>query len=175
MSDVDDWVKIFVDASKSDNIQNSAFEKIRSDINNNADALLNLVVLLEPHLTTVKDKERNRASLLLARLLEEMSEPLSPSQIHHFCIFFNSRLADYPSVSPSLLALRVLIEKQATHMDIKYCDIQDIFSYVFRELEVTILFDMISIFMFVVICTKYRCSRSLKPYARKCTSCWRPC
>lgn len=134
--DISGWVNIFVDASKSDSSQHSAFEKIRSDINNNADDLLNLVVLLEPHLTTVKDKDRNRASLLLAKLLKEMTEPLSASQIHHFCIFFNSRLADYPSVSPSLMALTVLIENQASHMDIKYCDIPDIFSYVFREIEV---------------------------------------
>ena len=150
MSSLNDWITCFVDASKPERVQDASFGEIKREMDKNVEYLLNLVVLLEPHLTAIKDKERSRASLLLAKLLEGIDQPLTPSQVHHFCVFFNSRLADYPSVAPALLALRVLVENQGRNMDVKYCDVADIFSYMFRELEVTfkyrfLMFDVASI------------------------------
>ena len=113
-----------------------AFQEIHSSTAQDSTVLMNLIMNLESYLTSTEDKERNRATLLLAKLLELQHKPLSASEIHHFCVFFNSRIADYPSLSPCLRALRGIIEHQWMHFDEKYLDVKDIFDSVFKELQV---------------------------------------
>lgn len=125
-----------MDATASEEDVDRAFQDIHSFIAQDSTVLLSLIANLESHLTSSDDKERNKAMLLLAKLLESQEQALTASQIHHFCVFFNSRLADYPSLPPCLRALRGIVQHQAEHFDEKYMDVSDIFDSLFRELEV---------------------------------------
>ena len=126
----------FIDPRALEEDTEDAFQVIHASIAQDCSALMSLIMTLESYLTSSDDKERNRATLLLARLLEGQQKMLSASQIHHFCVFFNSRVADYPSLSPCLRALRGIVLHQWEHFDEKYQDITDIFDTIFKELEV---------------------------------------
>jgi len=134
--EISDAIRRFVDPSGDDKKHSTALQEVLEYTNQEADKLMLLIVELESSLTAVKDKERNRASLLVAHLLQSQLKPLTASHIHHFCVFFNSRLADYPSVVPSLIALKALIANQSQHFQHKYCDIPDILVCLFKELDV---------------------------------------
>ena len=129
-------LKNFMEPTASDEEIEEFYEMIFNTIDQESVSLLQLIVTMEKYLTSEDDKNRNRSTLLLAKLLESQCKPLSASQIHHFCVFFNSRMADYPSLAPSLRALKGLIIHQWEHFDEKFLDIPDIFNAVFREIEV---------------------------------------
>lgn len=126
----------FMDPAASEEEVEQTFVDIHSTVAQDSAVLMGLIMQLESFLTSSDDKERNKATLLLAKLLEAQQEPLAASQIHHFCVFFNSRVADYPSLAPCLRAIRGLVVHQWQHFDEKYQDVSDIFDTLFRELEV---------------------------------------
>jgi hypothetical protein len=133
---MEEAIWVYVNPKNDDLTQQEAYDTINNLILQDFDKMMSLILKLEPFLTTSNDKERNRATLLLATLLENQFVPFSSAQIHHLCVFFNSRLSDYPSIAPALVALRAIISNQAAGIDSKYCDIHDIFRGLFKELEV---------------------------------------
>lgn len=113
------------------------FSLIQSHLRQDPDQLFHLIILLEKYLTSSQEFERNKSTSLLSELLEiQRDKPLQASQIHHFCIFFCSRLNDYPSIIPSLSALKALVKNQGQNFEMKYRDFNDIFQAIFKELEV---------------------------------------
>mgnify|MGYP003387019871 FL=1 len=130
-------VSRFMEPTASEDEFECVFQEIYTSIAQDSTVLMSLIMSLESYLTSSDDKERNRATLLLARLLEMQHKPLSASQIHHFCVFFNSRMADYPSLSPCLRAIRGIVQHQWQYFDEKFLDVADIFDALFKELEVS--------------------------------------
>ena len=151
-------VKQYMQQEALDEETESAFQEIHSTIAQDSAVLMGLIMTLESHLTSTDDKERNKATLLLAKLLEIQQKPLSSSQIHHFCVFFNSRVADYPSLAPCLRALNGLVQHQWEYFDEKYQDVKDIFETIFKELEVQDLPQSIRSRVFSLLSTLLSCS-----------------
>jgi hypothetical protein len=128
----------YIISSSSSSDETNSFHLIHLYVHDVIENLFQLIIKLEQYLTSAHEKERNRATLLLSSLLELQTRPLlNSSQIHHFCIFFGSRLNDYPSIIPSLQALKALVTHQGKNFDPKYRDFNDLFQTLFKELEVS--------------------------------------
>ena len=96
----------------------------------NAEDLLNLLVTADKQLNSPTDSVRYNATLfievLLERLLDSDPECYTALSLHHWVMFFCSRTADYPSLSPVLQGLSFLLQNQLERMEAKYCDCIDI-------------------------------------------------
>jgi Dos2-interacting transcription regulator of RNA-Pol-II len=72
---------------------------------------------LGPFLTNEDPKVRERGTLLCAEILARLPDlPLNSVAVTHFLAFFTARLADYPSVTPALAALRALVQHHAAEL-----------------------------------------------------------
>lgn len=100
-------------------------------------SMQDLIELLEDRLISDDDRERNRATTLLAELFHHRKLPLGASVIHLYVVFFSHRLSDYPSVIPSVQALIGLVQMYENEFDPKYMDALDIFQSVFRSVPVS--------------------------------------
>jgi DNA repair/transcription protein MET18/MMS19 len=135
----------YIDPEESDEVHTTAFDGVCSyiGVGETMSAVLtiqDLIGALEVQLTSTDDKERNRATLLLAELLHrKQTAPLEAAVVHLLVVFFCHRLSDYPSVIPSLHALVALVKYHGQNLDPKYYDVVDIFQTIFRELNVSSL------------------------------------
>jgi hypothetical protein len=136
-ADLSQAILRYITSSNEEEVH-SSFVLIHLSVQDLTENLFQLIIQLEKYLTSANEKERNKSTLLLSSLLELQTRPLlTSSQIHHFCIFFGSRLNDYPSIIPSLQALKALVINQGINFDPKYRDYNDLFQTVFKELEVS--------------------------------------
>jgi hypothetical protein len=99
-----------------------------------------LLESLDKYLTSTDDKERSRATLLVATLLGDQQvyshRLINSSILHLLVIFFCRRLADYPSILPSLQALTNILQYHHVNLDPKYLDKLEIFTAIFKEIYV---------------------------------------
>ena len=107
--------------SNNDNKLSSIFNKKQEDIQSNTIHIQDMIEHLQIPLTSDDDKYRHRATLLLAEIFHYNSnknnnnnynidnEIMSSTVLHLFITFFCRRLADYPSILPSIHALIALI------------------------------------------------------------------
>ena len=93
---------------------------------------------MEKYLTSIEDKERHRATLLLGDLFQFLQNKVSypAAVLHLFVIFFCHRLADYPSVIPSLHALQAIVKFHGEIFEVKYFDVIEIFRNIFNYIHV---------------------------------------
>lgn len=125
------------DEDKSSSIFNTKHEEVQS----NAVHIQDMIEHLQAPLTCDDDKNRHRATLLLAEIFHYKSknnqeEIMSSTALHVFITFFCRRLADYPSILPSIHALIALISYHASNLDSKFNDVHEIYSAIFTELQV---------------------------------------
>src|SRR5947209_8777250 len=104
-------VKQYITVSNTMEMQQTALQQLLSYYNKNEVSMLNLIQLLNIELISLDDKLRNRATMLLAEILTQTKCPITNSQQLNILInFFISRLADVPSLLPSLHALIALVQ-----------------------------------------------------------------
>ena len=142
-------IKIFVDPQLDDASHEEAYIKISQAIAASSSSdeestpsvtIQELIVVLESSLTSTDDKERNRATQLIASLLSDHASIRFPSSVVHlFVVFFCRRLSDYPSIVPSLKALTALVTNHGDSFDPKYFDYLDIFQTIFKDIFVQAL------------------------------------
>eukprot|EP01041_Mallomonas_annulata_P004859 gene4859-9684_t len=135
MEKVLESVKVYVNVEADSIDQKNAYSFIAHSLSNCVLNITELISLMEKPLTTTDDKERFRATLLLAELLTEHVMSNS-TVIHHVITFLNNRLSDYPSIVPALQGLNSIITAHSSHIDSKYNDINNIFSNIFEKLQV---------------------------------------
>lgn len=102
-------------------------------------SMQDLIESLEPSLTSNDDKERWKATFLLAEIFgkkEFASDVLTSSVLHLFLIFFCRRCTDFPSITPSLQAISSILRKYHGLLDGKYCDILDIVLTIVKEIHI---------------------------------------
>lgn len=100
-------------------------------------SLSDLIEMLEPSLTSREDRDRHRATLLIATLLEDsklISE--TPTLLHLFVVFFCRRLQDFPSIGPCLQALTTVVKLYATLLEARHCDVLDIVQSVSKNVHI---------------------------------------
>ena len=139
---VQDHIDRYISFDIVENLRICSYEALRSMIRaeKSTDSgnitFTDLIVKMEPHLTSIEDKARNRATMLMAELLESHTAyPFQAGELHLLIVFFNKRLSDYPSIIPSLKALLALIRHHAQKLDHKFLDVIDIFQTIFAELH----------------------------------------
>src|SRR5688500_10346138 len=121
MTEFENLIQNFMVVESSSESHQLLFDEISNQIDDTKHSIQDLIALLEAYLTSSNDKERNRATTLLADLLHvKKSITLSSGVIHMFIIFFSRRLSDYPSVAPSLHALAGIIRFHGNKLDGKY-------------------------------------------------------
>ena len=128
----------FVNPESDESLHTEALGNINSlfsSDNSSALKVQDIIVASEQYLTSTDDKQRYRSTLLIAEILNSNpSLDLNSSVIHLLISFFNQRLSDYPSIVPSLLALKALLTAHSSQIDLKYMDHMDIFKTIFKEL-----------------------------------------
>lgn len=132
---------------------------IVDNMRNNHVSLQDMIMMLDVYLTSENDKERNKATYLLADLFHYnnednnhnntntngdnnndendiiMHESLSSRVIHLYIIFFCNRLTDFPSIIPSIYALHGIIKYYNHIIDPKYYDAIDILRTIFKSIH----------------------------------------
>jgi hypothetical protein len=122
-------------------------------------SLQDMIMMLDVYLTSENDKERNKATYLLADLFHYnngdnnhnntntnkdnnnddndiiMHDSLSSRVIHLYIIFFCNRLTDFPSIIPSIYALHGIIKYYNHIIDPKYYDAIDILRTIFKSIH----------------------------------------
>ena len=119
-------------------------------------SLQDMIMMLDAYLTSENDKERNKATYLLADLFHYnnednnhnnnstngdnnndiiMHDSLSSRVIHLYIIFFCNRLTDFPSIIPSIYALHGIIKYYNHIIDPKYYDAIDILRTIFKSIH----------------------------------------
>lgn len=121
-------------------------------------SLQDMIMMLDIYLTSENDKERNKATYLLADLFHYnngdnnnnnnnvvdndngdndiiMHDSLSSRVIHLYIIFFCNRLTDFPSIIPSIYALHGIIKYYNHIIDPKYYDAIDILRTIFKSIH----------------------------------------
>lgn len=146
MSDIEGYVVDYISSEQlHGNKENDIMiQQISNEMDNpkNPVSLQDLIEMLEPSLTSTHDKERNRATMLLAELIAARknaaggTDSINPIVIHLFVVFFCRRLSDYPSLSPSLYALNTLFSQYSSVFDPKYCDVLDIIQTLTKDIHV---------------------------------------
>ena len=107
--------ELYVDISRSDDIHTNVYNDILQKCNDETFSIPTLIKTLGKELVADADKRRNRATLLLAELLNDIKSPIKDVVMTNLLLnFFSARLNDYPSVLPSLHALLALITKHIT-------------------------------------------------------------
>ena len=134
MSLIVDQINAYVNPDEAVDVQARAFEQVKRYVVDNS--MQDLIELLEDKLVGGEDRERNRATTLLADLFHSTKLNLHPSVIHLYAVFFCHRLSDYPSIIPSLHALTALVQLYGAEFEPKYCDALDIFQAIFRSIAV---------------------------------------
>jgi len=134
MSLIVDHINAFVNPDESVDVQAAAFEHVANYVAENS--MQDLIELLEEKLVGGEDRERNRATTLLADLFHHEKLTLHPSVLHLYVVFFCHRLSDYPSIVPSLHALTALVQLYGAEFEPKYCDALDMFQTIFRNIVV---------------------------------------
>ena len=128
----------FVNPESDESLHTEALGNINSlfsSDNSSALKVQDIIVASEQYLTSTDDKQRYRSTLLIAEILKSNpSFDLNSSVIHLLISFFNQRLSDYPSIVPSILALKALLTAHSSQIDLKYMDHMDIFKTIFKEL-----------------------------------------
>lgn len=119
----------------------SMFNVKHEEINSHSIHIQDLIEFLQSPLTSDDDKSRHRATLLLAEIFHYKSsnfkdEIMSSTVLHLFITFFCRRLADYPSILPSIHALVALVSYHSSNLDPKLGDVHAIYESIFTELQV---------------------------------------
>ena len=140
---IDPIIARYINPENEDDVHLEAFEIIKKALHNSSSSssesftIQDLILKLEVYLTSADDKERHRATLLLADLFHANPDIKFPSSvIHLYSVFFCRRLSDYPSIVPSLHALLALVSFHADSIDPKYYDYVDILQTIFKDIFV---------------------------------------
>ena len=138
MTDADKLISTYLDPTLENEAQNLALNQLVTLMDTGAGCITiqELILRMGDQLTSVDDKIRSRASLLLAEVISKIHQPLTSNAIHQVAIFFRNRLSDYPSLTSALFGLQALISTQMARADPKYNDAQDIVLSVFAEVHV---------------------------------------
>jgi len=120
-------------------------------------SLQDLIMMLNIYLTSDNDKERNKATYLLADIFHYtgninnninnnnnnnnnnniiIRSSLSSRSIHLYVVFFCNRLTDFPSIIPSIHALYGIIKYYHHITDPKYYDSIDILRTIFKSIHI---------------------------------------
>lgn len=104
------------------------------------EAILEIVRLSEPYLTSTEDKIRTRATALLGKLLSNNDDgicmSLSSGTLHHLIEFFRLRTEDYSSLLPSVIALKTIFSLYSNNVDTSYKDSFETLRFIFDEINV---------------------------------------
>ena len=130
-------LKAYVEANGDGVTEESALQAISKVLNDKELAITDLIEMLEKYLTSSNDQERNRASLLLADLLDHSALQLylPTAAVHLLVVFFCHRLSDYPSVLPSLKALIALVNQYYSVKSDYRFDLADILQTLFKNVH----------------------------------------
>lgn len=136
MNNLTKLIEDYVNPENDNSIHELSFETINKVfIKENTITIQDIIFSCEKYLVSTEDKQRYRASLLLANILYSNSMlDLNSSTIHLLIVFFNQRLSDYPTIMPSLQAITALVKFHASSIDTKYMDYIDIFKTIFKEI-----------------------------------------
>jgi hypothetical protein len=136
-NDLESYVNSFVKQNTISGNSNAEILRIADAMKSRNYSLHDMIELLGPFLNSHEEKDRNRATLLVALLIDVPDVIVkSPAVIHLFVVFFCRRLHDFPSIAPCLQALTSIIKSCQDVFDTKYCDISDIFSHLTKQIHI---------------------------------------
>lgn len=136
--DVEGHLQTFVLSHYNETEHSIAFDEIKQFCHVDKKAVDTIVSSLGKFLTSDDKSERNRATLVIAELIYLDCLTLSDKSFIFLARFFCGRLADYPSIVPSLHALRGLIKCYPCHVNsfAKSDGAMGIFNALSKELDV---------------------------------------
>jgi hypothetical protein len=132
---MENHIEAFLDSEASESTHRDALNALHREFFPNLLGLLSHDIMKTALISEV-EKTRYRAALLLADLVDMPVDTiqLSDHAVHLLIAFFSSRMSDYPSVVPSLKALKALSYQQL--VVISKSDHNLILSSMFNELSV---------------------------------------
>jgi hypothetical protein len=134
---MDEFLTQFIDPQRDADVHTLAYAAISTAIGCGEVTIQDLIVKLETALTSADDKERHRATLLFADLLSDHPTlTFSSAVVHLLIVFFCRRLSDYPSLVPSLQAIKAIVAHHTAIIDPKYYDFVDICQSIFKDVYV---------------------------------------
>lgn len=136
MNNLNKLIEDYVNPENDVGIHEASFDIINKLFaNENAITIQDIIFNCEKYLVSSDDKERYRATLLIADILHfNSSLDLNSSTIHLLIVFFNQRLSDYPTIIPSLQAIIALVRYHSAQIDTKFMDYIDIFKTIFKDI-----------------------------------------